>query len=61
MMGKILEIPAQVASRSMERLEYRNDLKLGAVQEMIDYMATLNYLKKGLRAEDLLIDSSLLT
>jgi len=57
-MGKILEIPAQVASRSMERLEYRNDLEVGAVQEMIDYMASLGYLKKGLRAEDLLIDPS---
>jgi NitT/TauT family transport system substrate-binding protein len=56
--GKILEIPAQVASRSMERLEYRNDLEVGAVQKMIDYMATLSYLKKGLRAEDLLIDPS---
>jgi len=57
-MGKILEIPADVASRSMERLEYRNDLELGAVQKMIDYMATLGYLKKGLRAEDLLIEPS---
>jgi hypothetical protein len=42
----------------MERLEYRNDLELGAVQKMIDYMATLGYLKKGLRAEDLLIEPS---
>jgi NitT/TauT family transport system substrate-binding protein len=57
-MGKILEIPAQVALRSMERLEYRNDLEVGAVQEMIDYMAALGYLKKGFQAEDLLIDSS---
>lgn len=56
--GKILEIPAQVASQSMGRLEYRNDLEAGAVQEMIDYMADLGYLKKGLRAEDLLIDPS---
>jgi len=58
MMGKILEIPAQVAFRSMERLEYRNDLEVGAVQKMIDYMSTLGYLKKGLRAEDLLIEPS---
>jgi NitT/TauT family transport system substrate-binding protein len=57
-MGKILEIPADVASRSMERLEYRNDLELGAVQKMIDDMATLGYLRKGLRAEDLIIDPS---
>lgn len=57
-MGKILEIPADVASRSMERLEYRIDLELGAVQKMIDYMSTLGYLKKGLRAEDLLIEPS---
>ena len=58
MMGRILEIPAQVASRSMERLEYRNDLEVGAVQKMIDYMANLSYLKKGIRAEDLLIEPS---
>jgi NitT/TauT family transport system substrate-binding protein len=57
-MGKILEIPADVASRSMERLEYRNDLELGAVQKMIDYMAALGYLKKRLRTEDLLIEPS---
>jgi len=56
MMGKILDIPAQVASRSMERLDYRNDLQVGAVQEMIDEMAGLGYVKKGLRGEDLLMD-----
>lgn len=59
-MGKLLEIPAQVASRSMERLEYQNDLEVGAVQEMIDYMAKLGYLKSELRAKDLLIDPSYL-
>jgi hypothetical protein len=42
----------------MERLEYRNNLGVAAVQEMIDYMANLSYLKKGLWAEDLLIDPS---
>jgi len=57
-MGKLLEVPAEVAYRSMERLEYRNDLEVGAVQGMIDYMANLNYLKKGLWAEDILIDPS---
>lgn len=60
LMGRILGIPALVASRSMERLEYRNDLEIAAVQEMIDYMANLKYLKKGLQAEDLLIDPSYL-
>jgi NitT/TauT family transport system substrate-binding protein len=58
MIGKSLEIPAPVASRSMGRLEYRNDLEAEAVQQMIDSMAALGYLKKGLRAEDLLIDPS---
>jgi len=58
LMGRILEIPAEVAFQSMERLEYRNDLGVGAIQEMIDYMASLGYLKKGLRAEDLSIDPS---
>jgi ABC-type nitrate/sulfonate/bicarbonate transport system substrate-binding protein len=57
-MGRILDIPAQVASQSMERLDYRNDLTVGAVQEMIDDMANLGYLKKGLRGEDLLMDAS---
>ncbi len=57
-MGKILGIPAPVASRSMERLEYQNDLEVGAVQQVIDYMTNLGYLKKGLRAEELLIEPS---
>jgi hypothetical protein len=59
-MGKILGIPAPVASRSMERLEYQNDLEVGAVQQVIDYMTNLGYLKKGLRAEELLIEPSTL-
>ena len=58
MIGKILEIPSQVASRSMARLEYRTDLEAAAVQEMIDDMTNLGYLKKGIRAEDLFIDPS---
>jgi len=59
-MGKVLEIPAKVAFRSMENLEYRNDLEVGAIQQMIDFMTGLGYLKKGLKAEEILIKPSTL-
>ncbi len=51
--GKI-EITPEVLLRSMTRIEYTTDLSPDTVQEVIDYMAGLGYIKDRFRAEDIL-------
>ena len=48
------EITPEVLLRSMNRLEYTTDIDLVAVQEAIDYVARLGYIKSSFKAEDIL-------
>ncbi|MBN1188658.1 MAG: ABC transporter substrate-binding protein [Dehalococcoidales bacterium] len=52
--AKQLEITSEIMLRSMERLEYTTDIDSNTVQEMIDYMASLGYIKSSFKAEDIL-------
>ena len=49
-----LEITSQVLLRSMARLEYTTDIDPKVVQETIDYIAELGYIKSSFKAEDIL-------
>jgi NitT/TauT family transport system substrate-binding protein len=49
-----LEITPEVLLRSMQRLEYATDIDPQMVQETIDYIASLGYIKSGFKAEDIL-------
>ena len=49
-----LEITPEVLLRSMARLEYTTAIDPQVVQETIDYIAELGYIKQGLRAQDIL-------
>ena len=48
------EITPNVLLRSMARLEYTTDLDPGMVQEVIDYMAELGYIRSSFEAGDIL-------
>jgi len=49
-----LEITPEVLLRSMSRLEYTTDIDPAVVQETIDYIAGLGYIKDSFNAEDIL-------
>jgi NitT/TauT family transport system substrate-binding protein len=49
-----LEITPAVLLRSMSRLEYTTDIDPEVIQETIDYLAELGYIKKSFSAEDIL-------
>jgi NitT/TauT family transport system substrate-binding protein len=49
-----LEITPEVLLRSMGRLEYTTDIDPKVVQETIDYLVELGYIKKSFSAEDIL-------
>jgi len=49
-----LEITPEVLLRSMARLEYTTAIEPRIVQETIDYIAELGYIKEAFRAEDIL-------
>jgi NitT/TauT family transport system substrate-binding protein len=49
-----LEITPEVMLRSMGRLEYTTDIDPKMVQETIDYIAKLGYIKNSFNAEDIL-------
>lgn len=49
-----LDTTPEVLSRSMKRLDYSVDLDLQVVQETIDYMMHLGYIKQRFKAEDIL-------
>lgn len=51
---KQLEITPEVISSSMDRLEYSEEINPVMVQETIDYMASLGYIKNKFKAEDIL-------
>ena len=48
-----LEITPEVLLRSMGRLEYTTDIDSKVVQETIDYLVELGYIKKSFGAEDI--------
>jgi len=48
-----LDCTPEVLSRSMKRLDYSIDLDLQVVQETIDYMVQLGYIKQHFKAEDI--------
>jgi len=49
-----LEITPKVLLRSMERLEYTTDIDPDIVQDTIDYIASLGYIKNSFNAADIL-------
>jgi NitT/TauT family transport system substrate-binding protein len=49
-----LEITPEVLLRSMSRLEYTTDIDPKVVQETIDYLVELGYIKKSFKAEEIL-------
>jgi len=49
-----LEITPEVLLRSMERLEYTTDINPDIVQDVIDYIASLGYIKNSFNAADIL-------
>jgi len=49
-----LEITPQILLRSMARLEYSPFIDRDTVQETIDYLAHLGYIKKSFKADDIL-------
>jgi len=48
------EITSEVLLRSMNRLEYTTDIDPAVVQEVIDYVAQLGYIKSSFKAGDIL-------
>ncbi|HBY57184.1 MAG TPA: nitrate ABC transporter substrate-binding protein [Candidatus Atribacteria bacterium] len=48
------KITPKVLLRSMSRLEYTTDIDLAVVQEAIDYVAELGYIRSSFKAEDIL-------
>ena len=51
------EITPEVLLRSMNRLEYTTDIDIAVIQDAIDYVVQLGYIKSGFMAGDIL-DSS---
>ncbi len=49
-----LEITPEVLLRSMTRMEYTTDINPEMVQEVIDYLVELGYIKSSIKAEDIL-------
>ena len=49
-----LEITPEVISRSMDRIEYATNINPVVVQDTIDYMVKLGYIKEGIKAADIL-------
>jgi len=49
-----LEVTPKIISRSMDRIEYSTDINPEVVQDTIDYMVELGYIKSGFNAEDIL-------
>jgi len=49
-----MEISPEVLLKSMNRLEYTTDIDPEIVQEVIDYIASLGYIKSSFNAEDIL-------
>jgi NitT/TauT family transport system substrate-binding protein len=48
-----LDNTPEILSRSMKRLDYSTDLDLRVIQETIDYMVKLGYIKQHFKAEDI--------
>jgi len=48
------EITPEVLLRSMNRLEYTTDIDLAVIQDAIDYVAQLGYIKSSFKAGDIL-------
>ncbi len=48
------EITPEVLLRSMSRLEYTTDIDLAVIQDAIDYVAQLGYIRSSFKAEDIL-------
>ena len=49
-----LEITSEVISHSMDRVEYATNIDPRVVQQTIDYMVELGYIKDGVKAADIL-------
>ena len=48
------EVTPEIISRSMDRVEYSTDINPAVVQQTIDYMVKLGYIKGGIKAADIL-------
>ncbi len=53
-LARKLDTQLSVIRKSMQRLDYTTDIDARSVQEMIDYMAKLGYIQKGITAQDML-------
>ena len=49
-----LEVTPKIISRSMDRVEYETNINPEVVQQTIDYMVDLGYIKEGIKAADIL-------
>ena len=49
-----LEVTPEIMSRSMDRVEYSTNIDPGVVQQTIDHMVKLGYIKEGSKAADIL-------
>jgi len=49
-----LEITPQIISRSMDRMSFTTDIDQRVVQDVINYMTQLGYIKGAIRAQDVL-------
>ena len=49
-----LEVTAEIISRSMDRVEYSTNINPRVVQQTIDHMVELGYIKGGIKAADIL-------
>lgn len=49
-----LEITPEIMIRSMERVIYTTDINPSVVQDMMEYMVKLGYIKEGIEASDIL-------
>ena len=49
-----LDITPEILFRSMERLKYTTNIDSEIVQETIDYVTHLGYIKSSFKAEDIL-------
>ncbi len=49
-----VEITPEVLLKSMNRLKYTTDIDLAVIQDAINYVAHLGYIKNSFKAEDIL-------
>lgn len=59
--SKVLDVSPEMISRSLENISYDVNISEAGVQEVIDYLFKLGYIKKKFSASEVLIDPNTLT